>query len=178
VNNLITINDKSFKQYISRQEISEAVKKVSQQIDTDLKDDFPVFLVVLNGAFVFAADLLREISIPCDISFIKLASYQGLVSSGEVNELIGLSEDVTGRTVVIVEDIVDTGETIDKIIKELAKRKVEKIKIATALFKPKAYTKGYKVDYSALQIENDFVVGYGMDYNGKGRNLKDLFVLA
>ena len=175
---IITIKDKQFKPYISQQQISEAVKNVSDLINADLKDERPVFLVVLNGAFMFASDLLKEINIPCEISFIKVASYLGVSSSGTVTELIGLTEDVTQRTVVIVEDIVDTGLTVEKIVNVLNKKNVKQIKIATALLKTDSYKKSRKIDYVGFNIQQDFVVGYGLDYEGFGRNLKEIYVLA
>lgn len=175
---LITIKDKQFKPYISSKKIEDAVKEVAQKLNTELANEFPVFLVVLNGSFMFAADLLREVTIPCEISFIKLASYHGTSSTGTVSELIGLKEDIEGRTVVIVEDIVDTGVTMEKLMQVLETKKVKQIKIATALFKPEAYKKNFKIDYAGIVIKNDFVVGYGLDYDGQGRNLKEIYVLA
>ncbi len=174
---VITINDKRFRPYISQQKIEQAVKQVAAQINNDLKNEWPVFLVVLNGAFMFASDLLKEISIACEISFIKVASYLGASSSGEVTELIGLTEDLSNRTVVVVEDIVDTGTTIDRIIDLLHRKKVKQIKIATALMKPAAYKKKHEIHYVGIPIQNDFVVGYGLDYNGQGRNLKEVYIL-
>lgn len=156
----------------------EAVKKVASQINQELKDELPVFLVVLNGSFMFASDLLKEISIPCEISFIKVASYHGTSSSGAVSEIIGLSEDITNRTVVIVEDIVDTGITLEKLVTILNRKNVKQIKVASALLKPDSYKKEYPIDYVGLKIANDFVVGYGLDYDGLGRNLKEIYVLA
>ena len=175
---LITIKDKQFKSYISSVKISEAVKKVAQKINTDLAGESPVFLAVLNGSFMFAADLMKEITLNCEISFVKLASYHGTTSTGTVSELIGLNQDISGRTVIIVEDIVDTGNTLEKLAEILTTKKVKSFKVATAFFKPSAYTKKMKVDYVGIEIPNDFVVGYGLDYDGYGRNLKDVFVLA
>lgn len=150
---------------------------MAKKINAELLDEFPVFLVVLNGSFVFAADLLREVNIPCEISFIKLASYEGISSSGKVTELIGLKENIHNRTIVIVEDIVDSGHTIDNLTKELMAKQAKAIKVATALFKPHAYQKEHPIHYVGFEIENDFVVGYGLDYEGLGRNLKDIYVL-
>jgi hypoxanthine phosphoribosyltransferase len=178
MSHFITIKDKQFKPYITEQRIADAVKNVARSINTELKDEFPIFLAVLNGSFMFAADLLKEINIPCEISFIKVASYQGTASTGAVNELIGLNEDVSGRTVVILEDIVDSGITIEKLIELLKEKKVKQLKIATILFKPSAYKKQHKIDYIGFSIPNDFVVGYGLDYEGLGRNLKEIHVLA
>jgi len=175
---IVTIKDKQFKPYISEQQISDAVKNIANSINNDLEKDLPLFLVVLNGSFMFAADLLKEVSIPCEISFIKVASYHGTTSSGTVTELIGLSEDITGRTVVIVEDIVDTGITLEKLITVLQRKNVKQIKVATVLLKPDSYKKEFEIDYFGMKIPNDFVVGYGLDYDGLGRNLKEIYVLA
>ena len=175
---LITIKDKQFKSYISSVKISEAVKKVAEKINKDLAGESPVFLAVLNGSFMFASDLMKEINLNCEISFVKLASYHGTSSTGTVSELIGLNQDISGRTVIIIEDIVDTGNTLEKLAEILTSKKVKSFKIATAFFKPSAYTKSMKVDYVGIEIPNDFVVGYGLDYDGYGRNLKDVFVLA
>lgn len=174
----ITIKDKQFKPYIEAAQIQEAVSKVASKINEELKDELPVFLVVLNGSFMFASDLLKEVSIPCEISFIKVASYHGTSSTGAVSELIGLSEDIANRTVVIVEDIVDTGITLEKLVTILKRKNVKQIKVASALLKPDSYKKDYPIDYVGLKIANDFVVGYGLDYDGLGRNLKEIYVLA
>lgn len=175
---VITIKDKQFKPYISQERISEAVKKIAKRINAELIHELPLFLIVLNGAFMFASDLLKEITIPCEISFIKVASYIGTSSSGEVTELIGLTEELNQRTVVIVEDIVDTGVTIERLMSLLTRKNVKAIKVATALFKPDAYKLDRVIDYVGLSIGNDFVVGYGLDYDGFGRNLKEVHVLA
>ena len=136
---LITIKDKQFKPYITQQQLSEAVKKIADSINKDLEKELPLFLVVLNGSFMFAADLLKEVTIPCEISFIKLASYHGTSSTGTVTEMIGLTEEIKGRTVVIVEDIVDTGITLEKLVTLLTKKEVKQIKVASFLLKPEAY---------------------------------------
>jgi hypoxanthine phosphoribosyltransferase len=177
VSALVTIKDKTFRPYISEQQIRSAVGELASAINRDLAGETPVFLVVLNGSFMFASDLLKEINIPCELSFIKVASYHGTNSAGSVTELIGLTEDLGGRTVVIVEDIVDTGTTVEKLISVLAKKNVKQVKIASALFKPEAYKKEYKIDYPGIKIGNEFVVGYGLDYDGQGRNLKEIYVL-
>lgn len=178
MNKLITIKDKQFKPYLTAQQISDAVKAVAEKINKELENELPVFLVVLNGSFMFASDLLKEVTIPCEISFIKVASYHGTSSSGSVSELIGLSEDISGRTVVIVEDIVDTGITLEKLYTVLQRKNVKQIKVASALLKPDSYKKEFKIDYVGMEIANDFVVGYGLDYDGLGRNLKEIYVLA
>ena len=174
----VTLKDKTFVPYITSDKISASVKQLAQKINTDLVNDMPLFLVVLNGSFMFAADLLREITIPCELSFIKMASYEGTHSSGRVNELIGLATDLKGRTVVIVEDIVDSGITIERLVKILKEKEVKELKVATILFKPDSYKKPYSIDYIGFRIPNDFVIGYGLDYDGLGRNLKEIHVLA
>lgn len=173
----VTLKDKTFVPYITSDKILESVKQMSKKINSELAEETPLFLVVLNGSFMFAADLLKEVTIPCEISFIKLASYHGTSSTGTVTEMIGLTEDLKGRTVVVVEDIVDTGVTLEKLVALLTKREVKQIKVASFLLKPDAYTKDIKVDYVGMEIPNDFVVGYGLDYDGLGRNMKDIFVL-
>jgi hypoxanthine phosphoribosyltransferase len=173
----VTLKDKTFVPYISSDKISASVYQMAQKINVDLVNDMPLFLVVLNGSFMFAADLLKEVIIPCEISFIKLASYHGTSSTGTVTEMIGLTEEIKGRTVVIVEDIVDTGTTLEKLVSLLIKKEVKQIKVATFLFKPDAYKKQIKVDYIGMEIPNDFVVGYGLDYDGLGRNMKEVYVL-
>lgn len=173
----VTLKDKTFVPYISSQKIEESVKNMAQKINEDLHSENPIFLVVLNGSFMFAADLLKEVTVPCEISFIKLASYHGTSSTGTVTEMIGLTEEIKGRTVVIVEDIVDTGVTLEKLITLLTKKEVKYIKVASFLFKPEAYTKSIKIDYKGIEIPNDFVVGYGLDYDGLGRNMKEIYVL-
>ncbi len=178
VSEIITIRDKQFKPFISQKQIAESVKGIATLINSELKDEHPVFLIVLNGAFMFASDLLKEVTIQCGISFIKVSSYNGTESTGVVHELIGLTEDLSGRTVVIVEDIVDSGLTLEKLMTVLNQKNVKQIKITSALFKPKAYKKSYKIDYPGISIENDFVVGYGLDYEGSGRNLKEIYSLV
>lgn len=147
-------------------------------ISNELKNELPLFLVVLNGSFMFAADLLKEVNIPCEVSFVKLSSYSGTSSTGTVNELIGLKENISGRTVVIVEDIVDSGLTIKRLCDALGKKKAGRILIVTALFKEECYKENVRIDYIGFKIPSDFVVGYGLDYDGLGRNLKDIHILA
>jgi len=173
----VTLKDKTFVPYITSDKILASVKVMAQKINADLTDDMPLFLVVLNGSFMFAADLLKEVTIPCEICFIKLASYHGTSSTGTVTEMIGLTDEIKGRTVVVVEDIVDTGITLEKLVTLLTKKEVKQIKVASFLLKPDSYTKTLKIDYVGMEIPNDFVVGYGLDYDGLGRNMKDIFVL-
>lgn len=178
MSSVITIGDKQFRPCITQRQLQQAVSRIAGQINQELRDEHPLFLVVLNGAFMFAADLLKEVTIPCQISFVKLASYDGTFSSGEVNELVGLAEDPAERTVVVLEDIVDTGLTIDKLVGLLKQKNARRICVATALMKPEAYKKEHRIDYVGLEIGNDFVVGYGLDYNGQGRNLKEIYTLV
>lgn len=173
----VVIHGHTFKPKISSSEIQKAVAEVAKQINKDLKGKQPLFLAVLNGSFMFAADLMKKVNIECEISFVKVASYEGTSSSGKIKQLIGLNEDIKGRTVVIIEDIVDTGNTIENVWEQLKTLGVADIRIATLLFKPNAYTKTVPIEYAAIVIPNDFIVGYGLDYKGFGRNLEDIYVL-
>jgi hypoxanthine phosphoribosyltransferase len=175
--NIIQLHDKFFKTFISSAQIADVTQQVAQQIQRDYKDKNPLFIGVLNGSFLFVADLVRQFEGDCEVSFIKLASYEGTSTTGKVQELIGLSENITGRHIVIVEDIVDTGNTLAKIYDLLEAKQPASIAIATLLFKPNAYQKDYPIDYAALQVGNEFLVGYGLDYDGLGRNLKDIFIV-
>ena len=173
----ITIRDKQFRLSIESEKIQEAVKNVAEAINRDLAGKDPLFICVLNGAFMFAADLMKTVNIPCEITFIKLSSYEGLYTTGSVKEVIGLNESVVGRTIVVVEDIVDTGITMDKILASLAAKGAKEVRVATFLQKPDALQKDITVDYVAMKIPNDFIVGYGLDYDGYGRNLKDIYTV-
>jgi hypoxanthine phosphoribosyltransferase len=173
----VVINGHSFKIKITAAEIKKAVADIAKQINTDLNGKKPLFIAVLNGSFMFAADLMKKITIECGISFIKLESYNGVASTGVIKELIGINEEIKGRTIVIVEDIIDTGNTIESVYNSLKKLGASEIKIATLLFKHEAYTKTIAIDYSAIVAPNDFLVGYGLDYKGLGRNLTDIYVL-
>jgi hypoxanthine phosphoribosyltransferase len=174
----IQIKDKKFTLSIPENEILQAVKNVAEQINNDLKDDNPLFICVLNGAFMFAADLMKYVNIPCEITFIKLSSYAGLYSTGAVKEIMGLSESVVDRSVVIIEDIVDTGVTMERILESLSSKGVRKIRVATFLQKPDALVRNIKVDYVGVKIPNEFIVGYGLDYDGYGRNLKEIYTVV
>jgi len=171
----IQLKDKRFRIDISGNDILTQVRRVATEINTDLKGKNPLFLVVLNGAFMFASDLMKHIEIDCEISFVKLSSYQGTSSTEKVKELIGLNEDLKDRYIVVVEDIVDTGITMEGIINDLHKKEAADVRIATLLFKPEAFQKSYKVNYIGLEIPNDFIVGYGLDYDGLGRNYQDIY---
>lgn len=175
--NKIQVLDKTFGPFISASSISNRVQELGRQITSDYAGKNPLFLPVLNGSFMFASDLLKAISIPAELSFVKLASYHGTSSSGQVNELIGLTSDLSGRHVLIVEDIVDSGNTLEKLHQLIQSRNAASIRIVTCLFKPGAYAKPLPVDYVGFEIPNDFVVGYGMDYNGFGRNLSEIYTL-
>ena len=169
------VHDKEFEVYIDNKEIRRVISDMARQINADLAGREVIFLGILNGAFMFASDLFREITLDCQITFLKLASYAGTSSTGTVKRLIGINEDIYDKTVVILEDIVDTGVTLDNIIKQLKGYEPAEIRVATMLFKPEAYTKELKLDYVGIEIPNDFVLGYGLDYQGYGRNLADLY---
>ncbi|MDR3652255.1 MAG: hypoxanthine phosphoribosyltransferase [Paludibacter sp.] len=174
----IQIKDKKFSLSIPEAEIQAAVKKVAEAINRDIADKNPLFICVLNGAFMFAGDLMKNVNVPCEITFIKLSSYDGLYTSGVVKEIIGLNESVVGRNVVVVEDIVDTGITMERILSSLRAKGANEIRIATFLQKPDALQRDITVDYVAMKIPNDFIVGYGLDYDGYGRNLKDIYTVV
>ncbi len=173
----IRILDKTFREFITEEAINRRIEELARQLNSDLSGKNVVFLGILNGAFLFAADLFRRIELPARISFIKLASYEGTSSSGTIKELIGWNEDIKNKTIVITEDIVDTGNTLERIVDELLIRKASEIKIATMLHKPAAYTKNIHLDYVGFEIPDDFVVGYGLDYDGFGRNLPSIYSL-
>ncbi|MGI6048465.1 MAG: hypoxanthine phosphoribosyltransferase [Petrimonas sp.] len=172
---VITIKDKQFEKFIEFQQIQTAINRIAREIDKDLRGKNPVFITVLNGAFMFAGELMKEVSVPCEITFVRLASYQGTSTTNNVQEVLGLNENIENRTVVIVEDIVDSGNTMVALKKELNKLRPKEIKIATLLLKPDALKQDVQLDYVALEIPNDFIVGYGLDYDGYGRNLKDIY---
>ena len=172
-----TLHNKTFEVFIPETEISAIVHSMANQINNSGVKD-PLFIAVMNGAFLFAADIMRKIIIPnAEISFIKLSSYEGVESTGKANELIGISEDISGRNIIVLEDIIDTGITLEKIMSLLKKENVADIKVATLLFKPDAYTKDIHIDFIGKSIPNDFVVGYGLDYDEIGRNLPHIYKL-
>ncbi|MEI6049759.1 MAG: hypoxanthine phosphoribosyltransferase [Bacteroidota bacterium] len=173
----IRILDKKFREVITEKAILDRIDELARQINSDMKGKDVVFLGILNGAFLFAADLFRRIDLQARISFVKLASYEGTSSSGSIKELIGWNEDIKNKTIVVIEDIVDTGNTLERIVDELIIRKASEIKIAAMLHKPDAYTKNIPLDYVGFEIPNDFVVGYGLDYDGFGRNLPSVYTL-
>ena len=173
----VTLKDKTFGISIPETELLKAVDNVAEKMNADLKGKNPLFLIVLNGAFMFASDLLKRVEIPAQLSFVKVSSYCGTCSSGNVTELIGLNEDVKGRTVIIIEDIVDSGRTMYGMVEKLKSMGVGELRIATLFFKPEALRYDLKIDYAAMEIPNDFIVGYGLDYDGYGRNLRDIYTL-
>ncbi len=176
--NTVTINGKTFAPSMTEAEIKQRVKEVAQQISRDMAGKNPLFLAVLNGAFIFAADLVREMTIPCEISFVKLASYQGTTSTGKIKEVLGINEDLAGRTVIILEDIVETGQTIKRMMESLGTRNPASVHVCTLFFKPERLAEDLQLDYVAFRIPNDFILGYGLDYDQQGRGLKDLYTLV
>lgn len=173
----VTIKDKTFETSIPEAEILKRVKVVAERLNHDFAGKNPLFLAVLNGAFVFAADLMREVTIPCEISFVKLASYQGTTSTGKVTEVLGVNEDMSGRHIVIIEDIVDTGLTMKRMIESLGTRHPASVDVCALLLKPEKLQVELDIKYVAMEIPNDFIVGYGLDYDQQGRNLRDIFTL-
>ena len=173
----IKVKDLEFTVSITAKEIDKAAQKVADEINRDLKGKTPLFLVILNGAFMFAADLFKKINIECEVSFVKLSSYVGTKTTSTVRELIGLDEVLKDRYVVIVEDIIDTGITMENTIQKLKHLEAADVRIATLLFKPDAFQKNYPIDYIGMEIPNEFIVGYGLDYDGYARNLPDIYTL-
>lgn len=174
----ITIKDKTFKTSIPEAEILKRIQVVADRINQDMKDKNPLLLAVLNGSFIFAADLMRMLTIPCEISFVKLASYQGTTSTGTIKEVLGINEDLTNRTVIIVEDIVETGLTMKRMIETLGTRNPESIHICSLLVKPERLQVPLEIDYAVMEIPNDFILGYGLDYDHQGRNLRDIYTIV
>lgn len=174
----VKIHDKEFELFISHEKIQSVVENMADKMNEDLANKDPLFLCILNGSFMFAADLFKRIDfVETEISFVKLASYQGDKSTGKVKQLIGLNENIEGRTVVILEDIVDTGITISNIQEQLQNLNPKEVLVATLLLKPDALKKEVDLKYVGLEIPNDFIVGYGLDYDGLGRNLIDIYTV-
>lgn len=174
----VQVRELTFEMFIEKEEIDKAVQKVADGINRDYAGKNPLLLAILNGAFIFASDLMRKITIPCEISFVKFASYAGINTTSEVKELIGVDGEFAGRHVLIVEDIVDTGITMEKLLGDLEEKNPADVKIACFCFKPDAFLKDFPIDYIGLKIPNDFIVGYGLDYNGYGRNLPDIYKIV
>lgn len=173
--NTVQVKDKQFALYISEEKLLARVKELADQMNADLAGKNPLFLVVLNGSFVFAADLLRDITIPCEITFVRVASYEGVSSTGEVKQLLGLTQNIEGRTVVIVEDIIDTGFTMKELLRMLEEKHPAEIHISSLLVKPGNLQVDLNIPYRCFNIENDFIVGYGLDYDHEGRNLRHIY---
>lgn len=174
----VQILDKRFREFIPEEVIQEKVNEIAGQINHDYEGREVVFVGILNGAFMFASDLFRRIDLKARITFVKLASYTGTSSSGAIKELIGWNEDLKNKTVIILEDIVDTGVTLEHTINNLIIRNVTDVKVAALLLKPGSYRKSIRIDYTGFEIPDDFVVGYGLDYDGFGRNLPSVYTLV
>ena len=174
---LIKINDKTFEPYVSAEELNQIAERMASEVYQDLQESRPIFIAVLNGSFMFAADFLRHYKGECEISFVKMASYKGTQSTGKVHQLIGLSTPVEGRDVVILEDIIDTGNTLEEIYRLFENQKVKSFRVATLFFKPDAYKKDLKIDYVGKPIPNRFIVGYGLDFDEIARNLPQVYQL-
>lgn len=176
--NQVEVNGKTFRISIPEAEIKKRVKAVAEEISRDMEGKNPLLLGVLNGAFIFAADLMREMTIPCEISFVKLASYQGTTSTGKVTEVLGINEDLTGRDIIIVEDIVDTGLTMKRMIESLGTRNPASVSVCALLVKPDKLQVELDLKYVAFKIPNEFILGYGLDYDQAARGLKDIYTLV
>jgi len=175
---IIKLHDKHFKPYISAKKIREAVAIMAKSIEKDLNGEIPIFVGILNGSFMFAADFIRAYNANCEVSFVKLTSYQNDSSTGIVKQLVGINENIEGRTIVILEDIIDTGTTLEEIYTIFRDKKLKQLKIATLFFKPDVFRKGLPIDYIGISVPDKFIVGYGLDYNGLGRNLADIYQLT
>ena len=174
---MIQLHDKQFVPFISAKEIEFALTKMVAQIEDDFADETPVFVGVLNGAFMVVSDFMKHYKSPCEVSFIKMASYEGTTSTNDVKQLIGLDQDLSGRTVIVIEDIVDTGNTLVALKELFKKQNVAHFKVATLFFKPEALKNDIKIDYVGIRIPNKFIVGFGLDYDGLGRNLPEIYQL-
>ncbi|MEZ4792657.1 MAG: adenylate kinase [Gelidibacter sp.] len=174
---MIKLHDLYFKPFISEQDVLDAVARMAKEVADDLGDEIPVFIGILNGSFMFVSDFVKKFPKPCEVTFIKLASYEGLKSTDDIQRLIGLTQDLTGRTVVILEDIIDSGKTLAEVHRIFKKEKVKELKIATLFYKPEAYKKDFKLHYVGIEIPNKFIVGYGLDFDGLGRDLPEIYQL-
>ncbi|MBR5957656.1 MAG: hypoxanthine phosphoribosyltransferase [Salinivirgaceae bacterium] len=178
MDNEVTVNGKLFRISLENKKIETRVAEIAKQMSTDLKGKDVVFLAILNGSFMFAADLMKNVNIPSKISFVKFSSYQGMQSTNTMRELIGLNEDIKGKTVVIIEDIIDTGNTMADLLEYLKRYEPAEVKISTLMYKSGVCKKNLHIDYFGFDIPNDFIVGYGLDYDGYGRNLKDIYTIV
>lgn len=175
INDVIKLHDKYFKPFISAKEIKKAIARLAKDIAKDIGDEIPVFVGVLNGSFMVVSDLVKQYPKPCEVTFIKLASYEGVKSTEDIQRLIGLTQDLSNRTVIILEDIIDTGSTLTEIHRIFKNENVKSLKIATLFYKPEAYRKDFKLHYVGIEIPDKFIVGYGLDYDGLGRNLPEVY---
>jgi hypoxanthine phosphoribosyltransferase len=176
----IQILDLRFKPYISAFDIEDAVQAMASKIDLDFAnaDTPPLFICILNGSFIFASDLLRKIKTPSQIEFVRLKSYDGTASTGNLKEIFGLQIDIANREIILIEDIVDTGHTLANFFQIISKHHPKSVRIASLIFKKQAFQKDFKIDYVGFEIENKFIVGYGMDYNEYGRNLPEIYQIV
>ncbi|WP_460218237.1 adenylate kinase [Psychroserpens sp. MEBiC05023] len=174
---MIKLHDLYFKPFITEEEVDATVQRLVDEIANDMQDDIPVFVGILNGSFMFVSDFVKKYPKPCEVTFIKLASYEGLKSTEDIHRLIGLTQDLSGRKVVILEDIIDSGNTLEEVHRIFKNENVDDLKIATLFYKPEAYKKDYKLHYVGIEIPNKFIVGYGLDYNGLGRDLPSIYQL-
>ena len=174
---MIQLHDKYFVPFIGAAEIDTTIARMAKQVEKDMGDEIPVFVGVLNGAFMVVSDFMKHYKKPCEVSFVKLASYEGTASTNDVKQLIGFNQNLEGRIVIIIEDIVDTGNTVVELKKMIEAQNVKSLKIATLFFKPEAYTKDIQLDYIGFEIPNKFIVGFGLDYDGLGRNLPEIYQL-
>lgn len=174
---MIQLHDKQFVPFISAEELDFAISEMAQLVEADFADEVPIFIGVLNGSFMVVSAFMKHYKKPCEVSFIKLASYEGTSSTNQVKQLIGLNEDLSGRTVIVIEDIVDTGNTLAQLKDLFKKQNVKHFKIATLFLKPDAYKKDIKIDYVGIRIPDKFIVGFGLDYDGLGRNLAEVYQL-
>lgn len=171
----IQIDDRKFVKYISEEEIEKAIDKVAAEVNEEYKNDTPILLFILNGSIIFGADLMKRLNIPCRMTCIRLSSYEGMKTTAHVKNMIGLVENIENQRVLVVEDIIDTGTTYEHVVKMLHDAKVKDVKIATLTYKPDSYKKDLPIDFVGMSIPNKFIVGRGMDYNGLGRNLRDIY---
>lgn len=174
----IQVKDREFEVFLKEEDIQKEIKRVASEINRDYKDKEPLFLCILNGSFMFAADLLKDVKVPCNVSFVKVASYQGTDTTGKVKELMGLQENVEGRHVIIVEDIVDTGYTMRDVLDSLAEKNAASVNVCALLCKPDKLKVDINLKYLAMNIPNGFIVGYGLDYDGFGRNSRDIYKIV
>jgi hypoxanthine phosphoribosyltransferase len=175
---IVKVHDKLFEPFISAEKIQHEVSRIAEEMNRDLASKDPIFLGILNGAFMFASDLYKQLTFPCQITFLKLASYSGTQSTGTVKQLIGINRDLKDRLVVVLEDIVDSGVTLETIIRQLSGYQPAEIRVATFLHKPEATIREVKLHYVGMKIPNDFILGYGLDYDGYGRNFKEIYRLV